>query len=93
MARLAPARRPIAAFRLARHERRARAALLAGLRSGVGAALIRLSPAEAVILARLEAACCEFFEAPTAAKAEVSADMLRPAIGPLPVRLGWRRPV
>ena len=68
------------------------AALLAGLRAGVGAALVRHTPAQAVILARLEVAASEFFAAAPAVKAAASADASCPAVGPMPVRLGWRRP-
>ena len=63
------------------------AALLAGLRAGVGAALVRHTPAQAVILARLEVAAGEFFAAAPALKAAASADASCPAVGPMPVRL------
>ena len=91
-ARGRPPRRPISVARIARHEPRAVAALLAGLRAGVGAALVRHTRAEALILARLEAAAAEFFAAAPAVKAAASAVASCPAVGPTPVRLGWRRP-
>ena len=86
-------RRPIRLALIARGEPRACASLLAGLRSGVGAALVRHTPAQALILARLDSAAQEFFEAsPDAAKAKDAVEALCPAVGPLPVLLGWRRP-
>ena len=91
-ARGRPPRRPISVARIARQEPRAVAALLAGLRAGVGAALVRHTRAEALILARLELAAAEFFAAAPAVKAAASAVASCPAVGPTPVRLGWRRP-
>ena len=71
-ARVRPPARPICIARIARHEPRAVAALIAGLRSGVGAALVRHTPAQALILARLEVAASEFFAAAPTVKARWS---------------------
>tara|TARA_B110001452_G_C15197685_1_gene415688 strand:+ start:556 stop:1455 length:900 start_codon:yes stop_codon:yes gene_type:complete len=84
--------RPISIARLARAEPHAVAALHAGLRSGVGAALVKHRRAHALILARLRRASAEFFLEPTAAKAAASNHSSCPAFGPMPVLVGWRRP-
>ena len=85
-------RRPISLARLARDNPRAASRLTTSLRSGVSAALLRLTPADGVILSRLTDAAEEFFAADEPIKADASALALCAAVGPQPVRLGWRRP-
>ena len=72
-------------------DKAAHGALVSGLMSGCSAVLIRLPAESARVMRKMDEAAHLYFEN-RAHKEWDSVDVQLPAVGPMPVRVGWRRP-